>query len=271
MLCRLMISERLQWLNLEQSLHTEDRLVGSPSHYTDMPTHHILTLDGEHRGGAAPLWSTPYLWEPWSTLDLQLSFFTYILLHKSIHLSLFICSLLRHRLPIKTLFKACKVHLSRLGHLLPRPPPADLNNYISGFLESSRSHSFNHDLTQCTLFWFSRQRRKTPSLNMSALVILSHSNARDTAWDVSGVWEGLFPFPDHPLSDSWLSSVGSGPLHLVGMFHTPVNCLHTSVSHMCAPVSHCGPLNALTICLTSWAVWTVMLIFFYLYLKDDIF
>lgn len=54
MLGRLMISERLQWLNLEQSFRTEDRLVGSPSHYTDMPTHHILTLVGEHRGGLHP-------------------------------------------------------------------------------------------------------------------------------------------------------------------------------------------------------------------------
>ena len=232
-----------------------------------MPSHHTLTLVGEHCWGAAPLWSSPYLRVPRSNFDLQL---TYILLNKNICLAPFICSLFRHRLLNKTLFKAWKVHLSRLGHLLPRQPPADLNNYTPGFLESSRSHSFNHDLTQCTLFWFSRHRRKTPSLNMPALVILSHSNARDTVSDISGVQEGLFPFPDRLLSDPWLSGAGSGPLHLVGMFHTPVNCLHTSVSHMCAPVSHCGPLNALTICLTSWAVWTVMLIVFYPCLTDTL-
>lgn len=51
------------------------------------------------------------------------------------------------------------------------------------------------------------------------------------------------------MSDQELSTVYRVPMHLVGMFHTPANCLHTSVVfHLCEPpVSHYELLHAVTI------------------------
>lgn len=111
-------------------------------------------------------------------------------------------------------------------------------------------HSFNHEHPQCTLFWFYRYSRKTPSgITVHLCLSLSHTQEHKQ-----------FPLSDCLISDPWFSSVCcTGPLHLEGMFHTPVNCLHTSVFHLCAPSeSLWAPLWCYILTMPLWAEWTVL-------------
>lgn len=92
----------------------------------------------------------------------------------------------------------------------PFPYPADLYNYT--FLESRSNHRFNHLHPQCTLLWFNKHRTKKHLLILRLLLSFSHTHT-ETLTEAFPEW----------------------PLHLVGMFHTPANCLQTSVSHLWAP------------------------------------
>lgn len=128
------------------------------------------------------------------------------------------------------------------------PPPSDLNNNISAFLESRSYHSFNHLHTQWESFWFNKHRRKTPYDTASTLF---RTQMRED-------WQKHFPIQDSLSSDQWFSSVCSGPLHLVGMFHTPANCLQTSVSHLCVPnESSWAPLWPYNLTMALSAVWRI--------------